>query len=81
MERCFNTLKNECIYLYKFSKEENLYQAVEEFAYVTYNHVRPYSSNEYQTPWATRFPSLKLRFAYPPFAISQNFAFEGGGGL
>ena len=42
------------MYLYEFSKEESLYQAVEEFAYVIYNHVRPHSSNEYQTPWATR---------------------------
>lgn len=43
MKRDFNTLKKECINLYKFRTEEQLYQTVEEFAYVTYNHVRPHS--------------------------------------
>ena len=43
MERYFNTLKNECTNLYEFATEEALYQRVEEFAYVDYNHVRPHS--------------------------------------
>ena len=51
MERYFNTLKNECVNLYEFQTEEALYQAVEEFAYVTYNHVRPHSYNGYRTPY------------------------------
>ena len=50
MERYFNTLKNECTNLYEFKTEEELYQAVEEFSYVHYNHVRPHSSNGYRTP-------------------------------
>lgn len=54
MERYFNTLKNECIYLYEFHAEEALYPAVEEFAYVTYNHVRPHSYNGYRTPYQAR---------------------------
>ena len=54
MERYFNTLKNECINLYEFRTEESLYQAVEEFAYVTYNHVRPHSYNGYKTPFEVR---------------------------
>lgn len=54
MERYFNTLKNECTNLYEFQTEEALYQAVEEFAYVTYNHVRPHSYNGYQTPYQAR---------------------------
>ena len=54
MERYFNTLKNECINLYEFKTEESLYQAVEEFAYVTYNHVRPHSYNGYKTPLECR---------------------------
>lgn len=54
MERYFNTLKNECINLYEFRTEEELYQAVEEFAYVTYNHVRPHSYNGYKTPHEAR---------------------------
>ena len=43
MERYFNTLKNECTNLYSFQTEESLYRTIEEFAYVTYNHVRPRS--------------------------------------
>ncbi len=54
MERYFNTLKNECSNLYEFRTEEDLYQAVEEFAYVTYNHVRPHSYNGYRTPYQAR---------------------------
>ena len=41
MERCFNTLKNECTNLYAFKTEEELSRVVEKFAYATYNHVRP----------------------------------------
>lgn len=47
MEKYFNTLKNECINLYEFQTEDVLYQAVEGFVYITYNHVRPYSYNGY----------------------------------
>lgn len=54
MERYFNTLKNECTNLYEFQTEESLYQAVEEFAYVRYNHVRPHSFNGYRTPYQAR---------------------------
>ena len=54
MERYFNTLKNECTNLYEFRTEESLYQTVEEFAYVDYNHVRPHSFNNYRTPYQAR---------------------------
>lgn len=57
MERYFNTLKNECVNLYDFQTEEGLYQAVEEFAYVTYNHILPHSYNGYRTPYQVRFAS------------------------
>ncbi len=40
--------------LYEFKTEEELYQAVEEFSYVHYNHVRPHSSNGYRTPYQAR---------------------------
>lgn len=40
MERYFNTLKNECTNLYEFKTEGNLYQMVEEFAYVEFMFVR-----------------------------------------
>lgn len=54
MERYFNTLKNECTNLYGLRTEEELYQTVEEFAYVTYNHVRPHSYDGYRTPYQMR---------------------------
>lgn len=57
MERYFNTLKNECTNLYEFQTEEALYRAVEEFAYVNYNHVRPHSYNNYRTPYQARTAS------------------------
>ena len=57
MERYFNTLKNEEIYLHEYHDEESLYRAVEHFAYTTYNHVRPYSYNGYRTPFEARYSS------------------------
>lgn len=54
MERYFNILKNVCTNLYKFESEEALYQKVEEFVNVDYNHVRPHSFNNYWTPYETR---------------------------
>ena len=54
MERYFNTLKNECTNLYEFRTEEELYQKIEEFAYVIYNHERPHSYNGYRTPHQAR---------------------------
>ena len=55
MERYFNTLKNEEIHLHEYPTEEALYTAVEEFAYVTYNHTRPHSYNGYKTPFEARY--------------------------
>lgn len=57
IKRYFNTLKSECTDLYTFEAEETLYQAVEEFAYVTYNHVRSHSDNGYKTPYQARTAS------------------------
>lgn len=59
MERYFNTLKNECTNLYEFQTEEALYQSIEEFACVSYNHVRPHSFNNYRTPYQARIASWK----------------------
>ena len=55
MERYFNTLKNEEINLHSYHTEDALYDAVEEFAYVTYNHIRPHSYNGYRTPYEARY--------------------------
>ncbi len=55
MERYFNTLKNDLIYQHHYHTDAELYTAVEEFAYVHYNHVRPHSYNNYQTPYEARY--------------------------
>lgn len=55
MERYFNTLKNELIYEHSYQTEASLYKAIDEYAYVTYNHVRPHSYNGYKTPFQARF--------------------------
>lgn len=54
MERYFNTLKNELINQHEYHTETELYDSIEEFAYVTYNHVRPHSYNQYKTPFEVR---------------------------
>ena len=43
-----------------FLIEETLYQKVEEFGYVDYNHVRPHSFNGYRTPYETRTSAYLL---------------------
>ena len=43
MERYFNKLKNELIFLHDYLSEDDLYASVDEFAYIWYNHVRPHS--------------------------------------
>lgn len=55
MERYFNTLKNDLIYQHYYHTEQELYAAIEEFAYVHYNHVRPHSYNDYKTPFEARY--------------------------
>ena len=55
MERYFNTLKNELINEHIYKTEDELYQAVEEYAYVTYNHSRPHSYNGYKTHFEARY--------------------------
>ena len=42
MERYYNTLKNELINLHYYHTDEELNSSIEEFAYITYNHVRPH---------------------------------------
>lgn len=59
MERYFNTLKNEWVNLHEYHTEEELYDSIEEFAYVWYNHVRPHSYNGYQTPFEARYGKEK----------------------
>jgi putative transposase len=55
MERYFNTLKNELIKLHYYHSDKELNTAIDEFAYVWYNHVRPHSYNDYKTPYEARY--------------------------
>ena len=50
-ERYFNTLKTELIYQHHYQAEKELYAAIEGFAYVHYNHVRPHAYNKYKMPY------------------------------
>lgn len=59
MERYYNTLKNELIYLHYYQNDEELNASIEEFAYVTYNHHRPHSYNGYKTPFEARYAAAK----------------------
>lgn len=59
MERYYNTLKNELINLHYYHTDEELITAIDDFAYVTYNHVRPHSYNGYKTPFEARYDAIK----------------------
>jgi len=58
MKRYFNSLKNELIYFYHYRTEEALYSAVENYAYVYYNNMRPHSANNHLTPFEKRYEKL-----------------------
>jgi len=45
MERYFNSLKNECVYLYSYQDEEKLFNDIAEYAYGWDNNDRPHSHN------------------------------------
>lgn len=45
MERYYNTLKTELINLHKYKTEEDLFSAINAFAYGWYNYGRPHSFN------------------------------------
>nr|WP_093426701.1 IS3 family transposase [Hathewaya proteolytica] len=55
MERYFNTFKNEFLNLYNFKTDESLNNAVYDFSYTWYNHVRPHSFNGGLTPFEARY--------------------------
>lgn len=54
MERYYNTLKSERIYHFSYKTKKELDVAVEDFAYIWYNHVRPHSFNNGKTPAQAR---------------------------
>jgi transposase InsO family protein len=53
MERYYNTLKNECLYLYQFSTVKELDAKIESFTR-KYNYARPHSHNGGLTPHEAR---------------------------
>lgn len=55
MERYFNTLKNELIYNHDYKKEQDLYDVVDNSAYVTYNHERPHTYDNGRSPFEARY--------------------------
>lgn len=54
MERFYNTLKHEYVYLRKFKDVESLNVGVYQFIYGKYNRKRPHSHNGGLTPYAAR---------------------------
>ena len=55
MERYYNTLKAEEVYQHRYDTIEDLDMAINYFAYVWYNQIRPHSRNGYLTPMEKRF--------------------------
>lgn len=54
MESFYGTLKAELIRQNQFTDDEYLDEAIMEYFYVWYNHVRPHSVNGYMTPFEKR---------------------------
>jgi len=61
MERYFNTLKNELIYHHYYHNGNELNEAVNNFAYIWYNHVRPHTFNGGLTPFEARNKFVNIR--------------------
>ena len=55
MERYYNTLKQKLINQYYFHTDQELDHAVQEFAYLWYNQIRPHSYHDYMTPFEKRY--------------------------
>ena len=71
MERYFNTLKSELIYNYTYSSssDEKLNEAITDFAYVWYNHVRPHSYNG----GLTRRKKERAAVAFMPLCLTRTY--------
>jgi len=52
MESFFSTLKTECVYLRKFTTQQEARQTIFEYVEVNYNRIRPHSSLGYVSPEA-----------------------------
>lgn len=58
MERYFNSLKNELIYHYHFHNDDELDNAINNYAYLFYNHKRPHTYNAGLTPFEARYKKV-----------------------
>ena len=54
MERFYKTFKYELVYRYHFMNAKALEDAVAQYVFVWYNHVRPHSYNNWMTPFEAR---------------------------
>lgn len=54
MEHYYNTLKAEEVYQHRYDTIEELDQAINDFAYVWYNQIRPHSYNNHLAPLEKR---------------------------
>lgn len=48
-------LITDLIYQHRYHTEKELYAAIEEFAYVNYNHVRSHADSKYKTPYEVHY--------------------------
>ena len=64
MERYYNTLKAGLTNHYSFQKDKDLNNAIQEFAYLWYNQIRPHSYNQYKTPFEKRFQKQIRQWCY-----------------
>lgn len=55
MERFYGTFKGELINKHRFETDEHLNIKVADYVFGYYNHIRPHSSNDYQTPFEKRY--------------------------
>ena len=54
MERLYKTFKDELVYRHRFMDAKELDDAVAQYVFVWYNHVRPHSYNGWMTPFEAR---------------------------
>lgn len=54
MGRHYNSLKNKLLYTHYYHKDSELNKAIDNYAYIFYNHKRPHTFNGGLTPFTAR---------------------------
>ncbi len=73
MERYYNTLKAELVNQYNFQIDEELSRAIQEFAYLWCNQIRPHSYNQYMTPFESGVTKRVDHYnSLPPFVLRDS---------